>query len=144
MAQVRAICVRCGDERADFDQICPGCGHRPDAEGRLVAWLLSSENLDDAGLADVQRRIRAGKAIRPSGRMLDKARRALGRHVETDIGLTSRQKIALLATSVLLTPLVGWMLFGWWWSERPRAAMQALALSLPASIGFAVLVLYGR
>ena len=140
----RAVCVRCGHDRSNIDQICPNCGHRPDRDGRLVAWLLSSHHLDDAELDRVQGRIRSGESIRPSARMLDKARRALGRHLETDEGLTTRQRLALLATSVLLTPLVGWVLFVWWWEVRPRAAVQALALSLPATVGFTLLVLYAR
>mgnify|MGYP003376344026 CR=1 FL=1 len=141
---MRAICVRCGHARTELDQICPGCGHRLDSDGRLVAWLLSSDHLSDEELDRVQGRIRAGEAIRPSAAMLDKARRALGRHLETDLGLTVRQRVGLLATSVLLTPLVGWMLFVWWWEVRPRAAVQALLLSLPATVGFTLLVLYAR
>jgi hypothetical protein len=141
---MRAVCVRCGHDRAEIDQICPGCGHRLDADGRLVAWLLSSQHLSDPELDRVQERIRGGEAIRPSAKMLGKARKALGRHLDTDQGLTVGQRIALLATSVLLTPLVGWMLFVWWWELRPRAAVQALLLSLPASVGFTLLVLYAR
>ncbi len=140
----RAICVRCGGERSDFDQICPSCGHRPEGEGLLVAWLLSSHNLSGDELKQVQARVRQGEAIRPSGRMLDKARRALGSHFATDTGMDTRQRLALLATSLFLTPMVGWVLFFWWRSERPRAAVQALALSLPASVLFTGLVIWLR
>lgn len=140
----RAICVRCGGERADFAQICPSCGHTPNAEGRLVAWLLSTENLELDELRGVQVRIRSGEVIRPSARMLEKARRSLGWHFTTDVGMSTGERLGLLATSVLLTPLVGWVLFVWWWKVRPRAAIQALALSLPATVGFAILVLYLR
>jgi hypothetical protein len=145
MARVsRAICVRCGSERSDFDAICPSCGHRPDDEGRLVAWLLSSANLSDEELDGVRERIRRGEAIRPSARMLAKARSALGRDFTSDRGLSTSQRLALLATSLLVTPLVGWVLFVWWYRERPRSAMQSLALSLPASVLFVILVLYLR
>lgn len=139
-----AICVRCGGERRDFDQICPSCGHVPMAEGRLVAWLLSSENLGVDELRAVQARIRAGEVIRPSARMLDKARRSLGQSFGTDAGMSTWQRLGLLATSVFLTPLVGWVLFVWWWKVRPRAAIQALALSLPATVAFLILVLWLR
>ena len=44
--------------------------------------------------------------------------------------------LALLFTSLLLTPLVGWVLFAWWWDTRPRAAVQSLALSLPVTLLF--------
>lgn len=137
----RAVCVKCGDVRSGFDEICPGCGHRPIGEGRLVAWLLSTESLDDAELDRVRARILAGESIQPTARMRDKARRALGQHLTTDLGMTTPQKVALLATSLLLTPLVGWVLFAWWWNVRPRSAIQALGLSLPATVAFTVLVL---
>lgn len=140
----RAICVRCGGERAGFDQICPSCGHRPEGEGLLVAWLLSDRNLGPEELRQAQARVRKGEAIKPSARMLDKARRALGSHFDTDFGLDTRQRLALLGTSLFLTPLVGWVLFAWWWTSRPRAAVQALALSLPATVLFTALVLWLR
>lgn len=138
----RAVCVRCGGERPDYTQTCPRCGHRPEGEGLLVAWLLSSENLGDAELDATAERVRAGDAPKPSPRMLDRARRALGSHFATDLGLTTGQRLALLGTSLFLTPLVGWVLFAWWWNSRPRAAVQALALSLPATVLFTVVVLW--
>ena len=141
---IGAVCVRCGGGRRHDDQVCPSCGHVPTDEGRLVAWLLSSENLGTEELLATQARIRAGEIIRPSARMLEKARRSLGWHFATDVGLSTRERLGLLATSLFLTPLVGWVLFVWWWKVRPRAAIQALALSLPASVGFAILVLYLR
>lgn len=139
-----AVCVRCAAERREWDQICPGCGHRPDEEGRLVAWLLSSENLTARELADVRKRILEGEVIRPSGKMLARARRALGYAFATDGGLSGSQRLSLLATSLIATPLVGLMLFLWWYRSRPRSAIQALALSLPATVAFTVLVLYFR
>lgn len=137
----RAICVRCGSIRANFETICPSCGHRPDDEGRLVAWLLSSENLSETELEDVRHRIAGGERIRPSARMLAKAKIALGRDFSSDQGLSTSQRVLLLGTSLLVTPLVGWVLFIWWYRDRPRAAIQALALSLPASVLFTILVL---
>jgi hypothetical protein len=141
---MRSVCLRCGATRARFDAICPSCGHRAEGEGLLVAWLLSSEFLDDAGLDAAAARIRGGESIRPSARHLDRARRALGRHFSSDPGLTAGQRAALLVCSLVATPLPG-LVLGWWWrEERPRAALQAFALSAPASVLFAVGVLWVR
>lgn len=140
---MNAVCVRCGGRKSRFDQICPGCGHRPSGEGLLVAWLLSSENLDEAGLERASERIRAGESIKPSARMLDKARRALRAHFSTDPGLGVRGVLGLFATNVVVTPLIGWTLALWWWrGERPKAALQALAVSLPCTVLFTALALW--
>jgi hypothetical protein len=114
--------------------VCPGCGHRPDGDGLLVAWLLSTENLAEAELARTRDRIRAGETIRPTDRMLELARKATGRHFATDAGLSGRDRGLILATSLALTPLPGLVLAAWWWNERPRAARQALALALPSAL----------
>lgn len=134
----RAVCVRCGGDRVRYDAICPACGHRPDGEGLLVAWLLSTEHVSVDALGLVQQRIRNGERIRPSGRMLDKARRALGAHFETDRGLSAGQSLLLLSAVLLLTPLVGWVLGAWWWNDRPRAAVQAFAFAVPSTVLFTV------
>lgn len=134
MTPVRAICLRCGGPKAAYDAICPACGHVPEGEGLLVAWLLSDAHLDAAGLDAAAARVRSGEGIRPSDKLLDRARRALGRHATQDPGLTGGQRAALFATSLALTPLVG-LTAAWWWREaRPRAAAQALAMSLPVSV----------
>ena len=140
----RAVCVRCGGFRANYRLICPHCGHRADGEGLLIAWLLSSEHLGDEQLEQAAERVRGGESIRPSERMLERARRALGTHFSSDPGLDTGQRIALLFTSLLLTPLVGWVLWFWWRRSRPRAAIQALGLSLPATAIFTALVLWLR
>ena len=134
-----AVCVRCGQERADWNQICPHCGHRPEGEGLLVAWLLSSESLDDKQLQAVGERIRNGEVIRPSAARLERARIALGQSMASDPGLTVAQRVGMLATSLLATPLVGLTCWLWWRRTRPRAALQSLALSLPATILFTVM-----
>ena len=140
---MKAVCVRCGGERARHDQVCPSCGHRPEGEGLLVAWLLSTESLSEPELDRVRDRIRAGESIRPTGRMLDQARKALGAHFSTDAGLDSRERLQLLFASLVLTPLPAYVLAIWWWNERPRAARQALALAVPTSVLSTALLLYG-
>jgi len=101
---------------------------------------LSSENLSDDEIDRVSERIVAGEVIRPSARQLKQARVTLGAHLSSDPGMTFRQRVALLLTSLLFTPLVGWTLWAGWRGRRPRAAMEALALSLPASLLFFVLI----
>ncbi|MCA9571772.1 MAG: hypothetical protein KC656_28235 [Myxococcales bacterium] len=137
-----ALCVRCGFTKADYLSVCPDCGHRPEGDGVLVGWLLSSENLDEAQMVATAARIRSGEPIRPSRKMLAKARRALGRQVATDPGLGLREALALLGANVLFSPLVGWTCAAWWWSERPRASLQAVLLSAPASVAMTALWLW--
>ncbi len=136
----RAVCLRCGSDKSSSGGVCPSCGHRPAGEGLLVAWLLSEDHLPAEKLERAAARIRRGESIRPSDDMLDRARVALGRHASADPGMPRRQRMALLATSLVLTPAVGWMLWWWWAEERPRSATQALWLSAPASVFFTALV----
>jgi hypothetical protein len=137
-----ALCVRCGTKRADYREICPSCGHRPEGEGLLVAWLLSDEGLPPDQLADAAERLKRGEAIRPSERMLERARMALGTHLASDPGLSVGERVALLLCSVLVTPLPGLVLWAWWRRDRPRAALQALGLSLPMAIAFGAFVIW--
>ncbi|TNE90047.1 MAG: hypothetical protein EP330_09470 [Deltaproteobacteria bacterium] len=123
--------------------MCPSCGHRPTGEGLAVAWLLSDHNLDRAGLDKVSARIRAGEHIQPGRAQLDKARRALQSTLTTDPGLTSRERVLLLACCLLLTPLPAWIMAWWWRRVRPRAAVQSLALAVPTTALFTALGLWG-
>jgi hypothetical protein len=110
----------------------------------LVAWLLSDANLSGDEMAATAARIRRGEVIKPSERMLEKARLALGVHLATDPGLTPVERAVLVVVSILLTPLPAWTIWFWWRRERPRAAIQALAIALPATLFFVVLVLWLR
>ena len=139
---MKAICVRCGGERAAYDATCPACGHRPEGDGLLVAWLLSTEHLSELELERVAARVARGEATRPTERMLDTARRAICAHYSTDVGLPTLHLVSLLAVSVLVTPLPAWVLAAWWWNERPRAARQALGLALPVSVASTAVILY--
>ena len=139
---MKAVCVRCGAEKAHYGNVCPSCGNRPDGEGLLVAWIASDANLDEAALAATSRRIAAGEPLRPSAAMLQKARRALGREISTDEGLTVLQRFLLLGCSIVFTPFVGFTCFFWWRTEHPRSAWQALGLSLPPSVFFTAMWVY--
>lgn len=135
-----AVCVRCGGLRTSFRAICPICGHRAEGEGLQIAWLLSSEHLDAAQLENAAEKIRSGKPLKPSRKMLERARRALGTTLESDPGLPGIQVVGLLCANVLLTPLLGWTLWLWWRDEHPRAALQALLVSVPVSVLGAVVM----
>ena len=132
-----AICHRCGETKREYAMVCARCGHRPIDDGLLVAWLLSSEHLSEDQFASVAARIREGETIRPSRKQLKQARRALGRSFSSDPGLTSSQRLLLLALSFGLTPLPAWVCFFWWITARPRAAWQSLSIAAPASLVFA-------
>ena len=134
--QNQAVCLRCGAFRANYREICPDCGHRPIGDGLLVAWLLSSHHLDEPQLHQAQQRILVGAPVRPSSKMLKTAREALGKAFTTDPGLRRAQVLGLMGVSLLLTPLVGWTLWFWWRTNRPRAAWQAFLVSAPATVLF--------
>jgi hypothetical protein len=140
----RAVCVRCGSVRTGFDSVCPSCGHNPSDEGLLVAWLLSENHLNEVELNQSAARILSGEFVQPSDRLLKKARIALGNHFSSDPGMTVPQRLGVLSTSLLLTPLVGWTLWFWWRRRRPRAAWQAFGLSAPATLLFSVLLVWLR
>ena len=133
---MKAVCVRCGMEKDHYAHVCPSCGNRPDGDGMLVAWLASTEHVAPEVLPRIAAQIQSGHPFRPSSAKLKQARRALGREIGTDTGLTVPQRLGVLACSVLFTPLVGWTCFFWWRTERPRAAWQALGYSLPFTVFF--------
>ena len=131
---VRAVCFRCGALRTHFAGVCSGCGFEPRDEGLLVAWLLSTEHLQAEELKEVAQRICRGESPAPSKDALQRARRALGATLQTDPGLTAVPLVGLFVLSLVLTPLVSWVL---WWhvrTSRPRVAFQALAIALPTSL----------
>lgn len=137
-----AVCARCGYVRAVLPDPCPGCGLVPEGEGLVVAWLLSDAHLGAAELERVAARIRGGEEVRPSERLLQRARRKLRRHFETDPGLSARERVGLLAADLLVSPLIGWVLWASWRTRRPRAAAQALALTAPLTVASFVAVVW--
>lgn len=130
----RAVCVRCGAIRPGWEGPCPSCGHRPEGEGVLVAWLLSDAHLSAEGMEAAAQRIQRGEPVRASDRMLETARVALGRHASKDPGLTRTQRLGLLSLSLLVTALPAMVLWWWWREDRPRSAVQALLIGLPAGV----------
>lgn len=140
---MNAVCLRCGESKSRFDHFCTACGHRPEGDGLLVAWLLSDGHLSPDQLRTASERIQAGEPVSPSSRQLERAKAALGRRGADDPGLHPRQLAALALVHVLLTPLPGYVAWWWWRHRRPRAARQALLLAVPVSLFFFVLVVRG-
>ncbi|NCG20011.1 MAG: hypothetical protein GWP91_13470 [Rhodobacterales bacterium] len=137
---MKVVCSRCGGSRETIQAVCPSCGHAAQGEGLLVAWLLSAENLTEEQLEAVAERIKGGQPLRPSPAQLQKARAALGLAFSSDPGLTIQERLYLLAGSLFLTPLPGWVAWWSWRESRPRASWQALALTAPATVLFTVLL----
>jgi hypothetical protein len=144
---VAAICLRCGAPKSGPQGVCAACGHNPQGEGQLVAWLLSDAHLSPPELLEAAARIQRGLSPRPSARMLDLARRTLGVHVDLDPGLSGTERVGLMLLGLAVSPAPGLAMAWTWWNSRPRAARQALGLSAPSSViatGFFFYLLFGR
>lgn len=131
----RAICARCGGVKGGAFAACPDCGFTPGAAERPLAWLLSAAWLDPEELAEAARRISEGQRPDPGRALLDTARAAIGASARSlGPGLEWRQRAALLAANLLLTPLAGYAVWFGLRESRPAAARDALALTLPVTL----------
>ena len=99
----------------------------------MVAWLLCDEHLGPEQLEQARSRLQKGEPVRPTERQLERARLALGLHLQTDPGMSLRDRVLLLSGALLFTAMPAWVLWWWWRRERPRAALQALGVALPAT-----------
>ncbi|MCB9742903.1 MAG: hypothetical protein H6741_05330 [Alphaproteobacteria bacterium] len=156
MKQARGICIRCASYKDRALGSCPACGHRPEGEERVLAWLFSRNFLDEDELEEAAARLARRERPRPPARLQELARRALypgqggeagargirpvgADAVPHDRGLSGEQQVLLGAASVLLTPLLG---FVYWWSlrqRRPVSARQALWVTLPVALVMSVI-----
>ena len=145
----RGVCLRCGSFKDRAMGSCPACGHRPEGDERLHAWLVSRHHLSDDEMAAAAERIGAGEELRPPPELLDLAERNLypaGRAVPRpsapedpdplfiDQPLDGETQVLLGLGNVALSPLLG---FVTWWSlrdRRPRAAAQALTITAPTAL----------
>lgn len=134
MAELAAICARCGAEKDLALGRCPGCGHLPAGEERELAVVCSTRVLDAAALRAAQERIRRGEPVRPSAELRARAREALSGVPVRRTSLGARELAAITAGNLLLTPLVGYAV--WWWHRHDEgpAARQALLVTIPASL----------
>lgn len=128
-----AICHRCGGTKALPLVPCPFCNSIPKGDERPVAWLFSSAHLSDDELKLASVRIRSGESPDPSRSLRAFASRNL-QPTRDDQALTTRQQLGLVVLNVGLTPLSG--LAVWWGlsSTRPRAARQAMRITVPVLV----------
>lgn len=138
---VRAVCHRCGGPKKGPLIPCKTCSFTPTGEERPIAWLFSAHHLTDAELDETTARILAGEQPDPSKALSDGARVAMGAAPLTDDArrpLRTGTLILIGLGNLLLTPLLG---FAFWFGlieERPRAARQALTITLPMSLALAL------
>lgn len=138
---IAAVCHRCGGSKKGPLVPCKSCGFTPTGEDRPVAWLFSAHHLDAEELADAAKRVRSGEQPEPSRSLREQARHAMGAAPLTDAAKTPFGAGWLLLLGIgnlMLTPLVGYAVWFGLREERPRAARQALALTLPISAALGI------
>ena len=139
---MKAVCHRCGGTKAGTFLACDTCGFVPREQDRAVAWLFSTSHLDKDELTLAAERIRNGELPDPGKHLLNLARARTGeqlRNEAIDRPFTTQTLIAIGAMDLFLTPLAG---FAIWWGhrhERPRAAAQALRITLPIAAALGAL-----
>mgnify|MGYP006928184686 CR=1 FL=1 len=140
---MRAICSQCGGAKARALGRCRSCEHRPQGNERPVAWLLSSDYLNEHELDLAAERIVAGEPVDPTLEQLELAREALNpvpeARVTPDRGLSPEQQVLFLVGNLLLSPLIGVVAWVSWRRTRPESARQLVWLTVPvaAVFGFA-------
>ncbi len=138
---VRALCHRCGAEKGGPLVPCKGCGFTPTGEERPIAWLFSAHHLTGEELDHAAARVKAGERPEPGRALRDDARRAMGAAPLTDAAkapLGAGWLLVLGLANLLLTPMAGLAVWFGLREERPRAARQALVVTLPISAALAV------
>lgn len=102
-----------------------------------MAWLFSDKYLGPDELNAAAVRIRGGARPDPGQSRLTEARRALGVSplvVDSGPRLAPFEVLLLLLGDLLFTPLVGVAIWFGMRQSRPRAARQALFLTLPVAL----------
>jgi len=137
-----AVCHRCGADKAGPFVPCKACGFTPTGDDRAIAWLFSTHHLTEADLETARTRVLNGVRPDPSKALKDAARLQMG---AAPLDEEARRPfppstLALLALAdLLLTPLAGYAVWLGLRTKRPRAARQALFVTLPISLVMLVL-----
>ena len=133
---IDAACHRCGGDKRGALVPCKTCGFTPTGDERPVAWLFSAHHLSADELLEAAQRVRAGDRPEPSRALREAARVGMGAAPLTDAAkepLGAGSLLLLGLGSLLLTPLAGYAVWFGLREERPRAARQALTVTLPIS-----------
>ena len=120
---------------------CKTCSFTPTGDERPVAWLFSAHHLAVDELLEAAKRVRAGDRPEPSKALRGQARVGMGAAPLTDTAkepLGTNSLLMLGLGNLLLTPLAGYAVWFGLREERPRAARQALLLTLPMSAALAI------
>lgn len=120
MSDFRSLCIRCGADKELPLGRCARCQHVPDRGEAALSLLASTRVLSAEDLETVRVRLERGEALRPSHARLRQARSLLFESgPQTDV-MSRRQIVALLALSVVLTPIPA-LLAAWAWRESERS-----------------------
>lgn len=138
---IAAVCHRCGGDKKGPLVPCKSCGFTPTGDERPVAWLFSGHHLDADELIEAAQRVRAGDRPEPSKALREQARVGMGAAPLTDAAkepLGTGSLLLLGLGNLLLTPLAGYAVWFGLREERPRAARQALTVTLPISAALGI------
>jgi hypothetical protein len=103
--------------------------------------LCSNRMLALEELSEVAGRIKRGEFLKPSKEARQKARLLISPGPEEQ-RLSQKQLVQLLVANLLLTPLIGYAV--WFRARGAPAGIQALAVTIPASIGLGALIIVLR
>ena len=141
-ARLPAVCHRCGGDKLGALVPCKTCGYVPSGADRSVAWLFSEHYLSGPELVAAAERVRAGERPEPSRALREHARQAMGAAPTVELAaqpLSSQQKVLIFLANFLLTTLAGYAVWFGLRESRPKAAREALVLTIPLSVIFSVL-----
>jgi hypothetical protein len=139
---MRAICHRCGGEKSGPFVPCKSCSFVPQQMERATAWLFSLHHLEPAELQRAAGRIRGGDRPDPGKMLQAQAIKAMGAVPPTDSSvqpLPTQHLVGIALANLFLTPLAGFAFWIGLRTERPRAAAQALRITLPIAFALGAL-----